>query len=110
MAGLGPPEIDVAWTTFFQRFWVSMAELVGLPPLPAMFERDSAAATYERLGGTSLDDLTWYEALSGLRFGIILARMSLRSIAFGLQDKVPDDPDDLIMFAPLMRRLLEEIS
>jgi hypothetical protein len=36
--------------------------------------------------------------------------MSLRSIAFGLQDKVPDDPDDLIMFAPLMRRLLEEIS
>jgi aminoglycoside phosphotransferase (APT) family kinase protein len=110
MAGLGPPGIDVAWTTFFQRFWVSMAELVGLPPLPAMFERDSAAATYEGLGGTSLDDLTWYEALSGLRFGIILARMSLRSIAFGLQDKVPDDPDDLIMFAPLMRRLLEEIS
>ncbi|MBV9951878.1 MAG: phosphotransferase family protein [Acidimicrobiia bacterium] len=110
MAGLGPPEIDVAWATFFQRFWVSMAELAGLPPLPAMFERSSAAATYERLGGDRLEDLAWYEALSGLRFGIILARMSLRSVAFGLQDGVPDDPDDLILFAPLLRQLLDDLQ
>jgi aminoglycoside phosphotransferase (APT) family kinase protein len=109
MAGVGPPEIDVAWTTFFQKFWSSMAELAGIPPLPAMFDRDETAATYARLSGGELDDLAWYEALSGLRFGIILARMSLRSVAFGLQAQVPDDPDDLIMFAPLLERLLDEL-
>jgi hypothetical protein len=55
-----------------------------------------------------LDDLAWYEALAGLRFGIILARMSQRSIAFGLQEP-PADPDDLIMFAPLLERLLGDL-
>jgi hypothetical protein len=34
--------------------------------------------------------------------------MSLRSIAFGLQ-RPPDDPDDLILFAPLLRRLLDDL-
>ena len=50
----------------------------------------------------------WYEAFAGLRFGIILARMSLRSAAFGLAQET-DDPDDLILFAPLLSRLLDGI-
>ena len=54
-----------------------------------MFDRDETAANYERLSGDRLDDLAWYEALSGLRFGIILARMSLRGdgnyVHFSLQ-------------------------
>jgi aminoglycoside phosphotransferase (APT) family kinase protein len=108
MAGIGPPEVDVAWATFFQRFFASMAEQWGLPPVPPMFEAADTAASYERLGGRPLDRLAWYEAFAGLRFGAILTRMSLRSIAFGIQEE-PDDPDDLVMFAPLLRRLLEEI-
>ncbi len=108
MAGIGPPEVDVAWATFFQRFFAHAARQWGLPPVPAMFERTTTAATYERLGGESLDDLAWYEALAGLRFGIILARMSLRSIAYGAQEP-PTDPDDLVMFAPLLERLLHEL-
>jgi aminoglycoside phosphotransferase (APT) family kinase protein len=108
MAGLGPPEIDVAWTTFFQRFFGSMAEQHGLPPVPAMFERDEVGAIYERLAGKALDDLAWYEALSGLRFGIILLRMRLRSIEYGIQAPV-DDPNDLVMFAPLLERLIDEL-
>jgi hypothetical protein len=34
--------------------------------------------------------------------------MSLRNIAFGLQH-TPDDPDELILFAPLLRRLLDDV-
>jgi aminoglycoside phosphotransferase (APT) family kinase protein len=109
MVGVGPPEVDVAWTTFFQRFWASMAESYGLPPVPAMFGRAEATAIYERLSGERLDDLAWYEALAGLRFGIILVRMSMRSAAFGAQP-LPDDPDDLVMFAPLLDRLLAELG
>jgi len=107
MAGVGPPEVDLAWTTFFQRFFTSFADQLGLA-VPAMFDRVEAVATYERLSGDVLDDLAWYEALAGLRFGIILARMSLRSIAYG-QQQMPDDPNDLIVFAPLLERLLDEI-
>jgi hypothetical protein len=55
-----------------------------------------------------LDDLAWYEALSGLRFGIILLRMSLRSTAYGMQEPY-EDPNDMVMFAPLLDRLLDEI-
>jgi len=108
MATVGPPEVDLAWTTFFQRFWSSMAEGYGLPPVTAMFARDEAVAAYEELSGVQLDRLAWYEAFAGFRFGVILTRMSLRSVAFGQQPE-PDDPDDLVMFAPLLRRLLDEI-
>jgi aminoglycoside phosphotransferase (APT) family kinase protein len=109
MAGVGPPEADVAWTTFFQRFFAHVAEQWRLGAVPAMFDRAETAATYERLGGRPLDDLAWYEALAGLRFGIILARMSLRSIAHGIQE-LPADPDELVMFAPLLAELLDDIE
>jgi aminoglycoside phosphotransferase (APT) family kinase protein len=108
MAGVGPPEVDLAWTTFFQRFFASIAEQHGLPPVPAMFQRDEAKASYERLSGGAIDNLAWYEALSGLRFGIILVRMSLRSVEYGMQ-KPFDEPDDMVMFAPLLQRLLDEL-
>jgi aminoglycoside phosphotransferase (APT) family kinase protein len=108
MAGVGPPEVDLAWTTFFQRFFAGFAEQYGLPPVPTMFDRAEAVATYEGLSGDTLDDLAWYEALAGLRFGIILTRMSQRSIAFGVKT-MPEDPDDLVMFAPLLDRMLGDL-
>jgi len=108
MATVGPPEVDVAWTTFFQKFFAGMAEQHGLSPVPAMFDPAETAATYERLGGEKLDDLTWYEAMAGCRFGIILLRMAQRSAAFGLQE-LPANPDDLIMFAPLLDRLVSRV-
>jgi len=109
MATVGPPEVDLAWVTFFQRFFGGMAEQYGLPPVPATFDRAETVANYERLSGDVLDDLAWYEALAGLRFGIILARMRLRGVAFGLQE-LPSDPDDMIMFAPLLERLLGDLD
>jgi aminoglycoside phosphotransferase (APT) family kinase protein len=108
MAAVGPPEIDVAWTTFFQRFFAGMAEQYGMPPVPDMFGRAETAATYARLGGEVLDDLAWYEALAGLRLGVVLLRMNQRAMAYGTQE-MPTDPDDLIMFAPLLDQVLEEL-
>jgi aminoglycoside phosphotransferase (APT) family kinase protein len=63
---------------------------------------------YERLSGVTLERLAWYEAFAGLRFAIILTRMSLRSIAFD-QRAEPEDPNDLVMFTPLLERLLAAI-
>jgi len=108
MATVGPPEVDLAWLTFFQRFFGGLAEQYGLSGVPEMFRTADAVAIYEQRSGSELSELAWYEALAGLRFGIILLRMSLRSAAFGLLP-LPDDPDDAIMFAPLLERLLEEL-
>jgi len=73
-----------------------------------MFHPEQTVAAYERLSGEKLDRLAWYEAFAGLRFGIILARMRLRSIAFGVQED-PEDPNDLMMFPALLDHLLGEI-
>ncbi len=105
MATVGPPEVDVAWTTFFQQFFAWMAAQYGAPAVPAMFDRAATVATYERMSGVALDDLAWYEAFGGLRLGIILVRMSLRSFSYGMAEP-PADPDDLVVFAPLLERLL----
>jgi aminoglycoside phosphotransferase (APT) family kinase protein len=108
MATVGPPEVDVAWATFFHKFFAGMAEPYGMS-VPVMFDPAATAATYERLGGHPLDDLAWYEALAGCRFAIILLRMTQRSAAFGLQP-LPDDPNDMVLFGPLLDRLVEGIG
>jgi aminoglycoside phosphotransferase (APT) family kinase protein len=109
MATVGPPEVDLGWMTMMHAFFQGMAEEHGFPGLPDLLRREQAVATYERLAGHRLDDLAWYEALAALRFAIISIRTSLRSIAFGLQE-APARPDDLVMFQPLLRRLLEEVA
>ncbi len=109
MAGVGPPELDVAWATFFHRFWGFMAGLYGAPPVPEMFRRTDVTATYERVSGEHLDDLAWYEAAAGLRFGIILLRMSHRTIAFGMAEP-PAEPNGHVMFTPLLESLLAELA
>ena len=108
MATVGPREVDVAWTTFFQKFFGWMGSMGG-KEVPAMFDTVETAATYERLSGLALDDLRWYEALAGLRMAIILLRMSLRSVAHGIGQE-PDDPNWLIMFVPLMEQLLAALD
>ena len=85
-----------------------MVEQFGMSVVP-MFERQATAATYERLSGAPLDDLAWYELFAGVRFGVILVRMSHRSIAFG-QMEPPDDPDEHVMFVPLLERLIAEVK
>ncbi|HZP31540.1 MAG TPA: phosphotransferase family protein, partial [Acidimicrobiia bacterium] len=55
MATVGPPEVDLAWMTFFHSFFQGMAEQYGLPGVPDLFQRKDAVAIYERLSGDTLD-------------------------------------------------------
>jgi aminoglycoside phosphotransferase (APT) family kinase protein len=108
MATVGPAEVDLGWMVFFHAFFQGIADQYGAPGIPELFGRERVVATYESLAGRTLLDLAWFEALAALRFGIISVRTSLRSIAFGLQEP-PKHPDDLVMHAPQLRRLLEEL-
>ena len=108
MATVGPAEVDLGWMTFFHAFFQGLAEQYGMPGVPDLLVRQRAVATYEAMAGHELLELGWFEALAALRFPIISIRTSIRSIAFGLQPP-PDDPDDLILFLPLLQRLLDEL-
>ena len=108
MAAVGTREFDVAWATFFHKFFAFLGRQFGLPAGPELFEPSVASEIYKRASGQELDDLTWYEAFAGLRFGSILARMSLRNVAFGIQ-RMPGDGNELMMFAPLLEELLQAL-
>jgi aminoglycoside phosphotransferase (APT) family kinase protein len=75
MATLGPPECDVAWFLYLNRF---LSEGVGAPPLPGFPLEDETATLYESLGGAKLNDLHYYEVWAGLRFSIIFLRIIQR--------------------------------
>jgi len=96
MAAVGPPGIDLGWTIYLHRFFERLAQQLGLPGMPSFFRREDVAASYERQGGDLPRDLEFYEMYAALRHGIVMTRVTQRSIFFGEAD-MPEDPDDLIM-------------
>ncbi|HYC54954.1 MAG TPA: phosphotransferase family protein [Candidatus Binatia bacterium] len=75
MATLGPPEVDVAWFLYLNRF---LSEGVGAPPLPGFPGEAETVALYESLGGRRLHDLHYYQVWAGLRFCVIFIRIIQR--------------------------------
>lgn len=106
MVSTGPREIDLAWLIFLHRFFQDIAEVFELPGLPAFLHRDDVVARYESASGHRVRDLDWFLVYAALRHGIVMSRIKRRMIHFG-QDQVPEDPDDYVMHAASLRRLLD---
>ena len=106
MAALGPPEVDLAWMIFLHTFFQKMAEQYGFPGLPDFLRRDRVVDRYEQRSGTTVQSLEWFEVYAALRFAIVSVRTSLRGIHYG-QAPAVEDPDDLIMFRPLLEQMLD---
>jgi aminoglycoside phosphotransferase (APT) family kinase protein len=105
MATVGPREVDVAWMIFLHTFFHDMATTFGLPGMTDFMQRDSVIAEYEELTGHKVENLEWFEVYAALRFAIVSIRTSKRGIAYGTMEE-PEDPDDLIMFRELLRKML----
>ncbi|HEV8296272.1 MAG TPA: phosphotransferase family protein [Acidimicrobiales bacterium] len=105
MAALGPVEVDVAWIIWMHRFFQNIATSQGLPGLPGFMRRADVVAAYERDSGRVLDDLHWYEVFAATRHAIITLRTHGRTLRFGATP-MPDDPDDVVTFRPLLEGLL----
>lgn len=75
MATLGPPEVDVAWFLYLNRF---LSEGVGAPALPGFPGADETSKLYRSLGGRALGDLHYYQVWAGLRFSVIFIRIIQR--------------------------------
>lgn len=96
MAGLGPPETDLAWMAYLHMMFEDMAVAYGFPHMPDFLRVADLAATYERLTGHSPRDLDWYIVYSALQLGIVYLRTGMRSVRFG-EREAPADADELLM-------------
>ena len=105
MAGLAPPETDVAWMIYLHRMFEDMASQYGFPGMPHFLRRDDVAAYYERRSGRTLRDLEWYIVYAAVQFGIVGLRTGQRSVHFGQREE-PADPDELIMNAPAISAMI----
>ncbi len=106
MAAVAPAELDVGWMIFMHRFFQDICEVLELPGLPGFMESDDVVATYEALSGRTLSDMGWYETYAATRHGVIMTRVTARSVHFG-EAEWPEDVDAVI---PHRNRLSEMIG
>lgn len=109
MATLGPRELDVSWMIFAHRVFQTITEVMGLGGMPDFLAESDVRATYERLTGAQLGDLTWYHLYNGVIWCIVFMRTGLRQIHFGEIEK-PDDIESLFHCRPLIEELLAEVG
>jgi aminoglycoside phosphotransferase (APT) family kinase protein len=109
MATVGPRELDVSWIIFAHMVFQEIAGLAGLPGLPQVLREADVRATYQRLTGVKLQDLTWFYVYAGVIWCCVFMRTGARRVHFGEIEK-PEDVEAMFYHAGLLRRLLEENS
>lgn len=105
MAAIAPREVDIGWMIYLHRFFQDMTEQMDMPGMPEFMRLEDVAATYERTTGYAPCDLDFYIVYAALRHGIVMSRVTQRSIHFG-DATMPDDPDDLIMHRATIEAML----
>ena len=108
MAAVGPREIDLGWMIYIHRFFQDLVEDLGLPGMPHILRRDTVADLYESLTGYHPRNLDFYTAYAALRHGIVMFRITRRSIRFG-EAEMPEDPDHAILHHAHLARMLDGV-
>jgi aminoglycoside phosphotransferase (APT) family kinase protein len=96
MATVAPPEVDLGWMCYLHLFFQDLAVQLGAPGLPDMFRPVDVASSYSQAAGHDVGDLTWHIAYAAMRHGVIMRRVTERSIFLG-EAEAPADIDDLII-------------
>lgn len=109
MATVGPRELDVSWMVFAHQVFQSITEVMGLPGMPDFLAEADVRATYERLSGVTLGDLTWYHVYNGVVWCVVFMRTGARQVHFGEIER-PADVEELFHCKPLVARLLDEVG
>ena len=108
MASVGPREIDLGWMIYIHRFFQDLVEDLGLPGMPHILRRDTVSELYQSITGYHPRDLDFYTAYAALRHGIVMFRITRRSIRFG-EAEMPDDPDHAILHHAHLARMLDGV-
>ncbi|MEV6927354.1 phosphotransferase family protein [Dactylosporangium sp. NPDC051485] len=104
-AGLGYPEVDLAFAEVMHAYYQDRAVSDGRAGLPRQFEGATMAQTYMDRGGRSIGDLHWYRVLAAARAAAIQVRFICRPVPG--QQPVGDIGDSRITIRPLLTRLLD---
>lgn len=105
MAALGPRQLDVAWMIFAHRVFEHLAVTLGLPGMPDFLREEDVVATYERLTGRDVGDLTWYYLYAAVQWALVFMRTGTAQVHFG-EIEMPDEVEGLFHH----RGLLEEMA
>ncbi|MCU1454118.1 MAG: hypothetical protein JWN46_2264 [Acidimicrobiales bacterium] len=81
MAALGPPEMDLAWWLFADRFY---SEGFAVPPLDGLPTPAESVAVYEDASGCKAQDLDYYGLLAAFRMAIVIVRSTTDHLSSGL--------------------------
>ena len=87
MAGLGPGELDLGWTVFFQRFF---SEGLNTPDLPGFPEPQATIDRYAQRAGRDVGDLWWFEVFAAWRHTAIMCRIAT---VYETTGEMPVEPD-----------------
>lgn len=109
MATLGPREMDVSWLVFAHRVFETIAGALALDGMPHFMREDDVRATYEKVAGVELGDLTWYHIYNGVIWCVVFMRTGARQVRFG-EIEEPADVEDLFHCKPLVEQLLGEVG
>ena len=77
-SAVAPPEVDLAWMAFMHFFFESMLGKHGMSGLPELLRPADMAKTYASLSGYEPRDLPWYLTYNGLRYAIVMFRITRR--------------------------------
>ncbi len=105
MAGVAPPEVDLGWMCYLHLFFQDLATDLGAAGLPDMFRPSDVRRSYAKASGRTPGDLTWFLAYAAIRHGVIMRRVTERSILFGEAEE-PEQVDDLIMHRSTLEQML----
>jgi aminoglycoside phosphotransferase (APT) family kinase protein len=106
MASVAPPEVDLGWMCYLHLFFQDLTVDMGAPGLPDMFRPVDVRRSYAATAGHEPGDLTWHIAYAAMRHGVIMRRVTERSIHFG-EAADPDDVEELIMHRGTLAAMLD---
>ena len=106
MAGVAPRGVDLGWMAYIHEFFQDIAVQLGLPGLPGFMRMDDLVETYEARTGVRIGDTTFWRVYAGLRYGLVMARIHQRQVAFG-EVEPSDDPEVGVMHREWLHRMTD---
>ena len=106
MAAIAPRGADLGWMAYIHEFFQDIAVQLGLPGLPDFLRIEDLVETYEARTGIRIGDWDFWRVYAGLRYGLIMARIHQRQLAFG-EVEPSDDPEVGVMHREWLRRMTD---